>query len=289
MGGRPTGVLVTLVADPETRARVGARPRAGSRRGVRGGGGGGARRRPVVGARRGRSWSRSRLSVARGWDPVLRSGARAGDVLARARVARSRADAGLRLLKADAVDRLRVAVERQRRPAPPLAAGPEAAAAGATAMLDISDGLLRDGGRLARASRVVIDLDPRGARGRRGGPGRSGRGGGGAGLRAGRWRGALAARDLPGGARCRTDGGRSGRFGRPGRTSLPASSWAAATSATPGGTTSAEPDHSTGGGRGMPLRRLGRRTAPSKPRSEKVAPGTKKAGPRCRGPASQRW
>ncbi len=46
------------------------------------------------------------------------------------------------------------------RPQPPLTAGPEAAKAGATAMLDISDGLLRDATRLAKASAVVVDLDP---------------------------------------------------------------------------------------------------------------------------------
>ena len=91
-------------------------------------------------------------------EPVLRSGARDGDVLA---VCGSLglADAGLRLLRQGAVDRLPEAVERQRRPEPPLAAGPAAAAAGATSMLDLSDGLLRDGGRIAGASRVVIDLD----------------------------------------------------------------------------------------------------------------------------------
>ncbi|HEY8719743.1 MAG TPA: thiamine-phosphate kinase, partial [Pengzhenrongella sp.] len=39
-------------------------------------------------------------------------------------------------------------------------AGPVAARAGATSMLDLSDGLLRDAGRIARASGVVLDLDP---------------------------------------------------------------------------------------------------------------------------------
>ncbi|MCP3426255.1 thiamine-phosphate kinase [Rothia sp. AR01] len=44
------------------------------------------------------------------------------------------------------------------RPCPPLALGPAMAAAGARAMIDVSDGLLRDGGRVARASGVAIDL-----------------------------------------------------------------------------------------------------------------------------------
>jgi thiamine-monophosphate kinase len=38
-------------------------------------------------------------------------------------------------------------------------AGPAAAAAGATAMCDVSDGLLADTGHLAAASGVVVDLD----------------------------------------------------------------------------------------------------------------------------------
>jgi thiamine-monophosphate kinase len=91
-------------------------------------------------------------------EPVLRSGARPGDVLA-VHGSLGLSDAGLRLLRADAVDRLPEAVEVHRRPSPSLAAGPQAAAAGATAMLDVSDGLLRDGGRIARASGVVIEVD----------------------------------------------------------------------------------------------------------------------------------
>ena len=47
------------------------------------------------------------------------------------------------------------------RPTPDLAAGPAAAAAGATAMLDVSDGLLRDAGRIARASGVGHRPRPR--------------------------------------------------------------------------------------------------------------------------------
>src|SRR5690606_12065073 len=45
------------------------------------------------------------------------------------------------------------------RPTPPVALGPAAAAAGAHAMMDVSDGLLRDGGRVASASGVLVDLD----------------------------------------------------------------------------------------------------------------------------------
>jgi thiamine-monophosphate kinase len=53
----------------------------------------------------------------------------------------------------------RVLVEAHRRPLPPYALGPAAALAGATAMCDVSDGLLADLGHVASASGVVIDLD----------------------------------------------------------------------------------------------------------------------------------
>jgi thiamine-monophosphate kinase len=48
--------------------------------------------------------------------------------------------------------------EYHRRPRPPWEAGPEAADAGATAMIDLSDGLVRDLSRVAAASGVSIDL-----------------------------------------------------------------------------------------------------------------------------------
>lgn len=104
------------------------------------------------------------LGTLDGGSPVLRSGARAGDTLALAGTA-GHAAAGLALLESDVpVDSLgpaeRVFVDLQSRPRPPLDAGPEARAAGATAMLDISDGLLRDGRRLAQASNVMVALDP---------------------------------------------------------------------------------------------------------------------------------
>lgn len=90
--------------------------------------------------------------------PVLRSGARPGDVVAHAGVL-GRSAAGLALLEAGRADLDRALVDAHLRPVAPLAAGPVAAAAGATAMLDVSDGLLRDAGRIARASGVRIDLD----------------------------------------------------------------------------------------------------------------------------------
>lgn len=99
--------------------------------------------------------------------PVLRSGARPGDVVAHAGVLGFSA-AGLALLTAgaalpddgaqDARGPFSPFVAAYLRPDAPLGAGPAAADAGATAMLDVSDGLLRDAGRLARASGVVVDL-----------------------------------------------------------------------------------------------------------------------------------
>lgn len=93
---------------------------------------------------------------------VLRSGARAGDVVAHAGV-RGWSAAGLALLTS-ATDPSSVAhgerlVRGFLRPEPPVALGAVAADAGATALMDVSDGLLRDADRLARASRVTLDLD----------------------------------------------------------------------------------------------------------------------------------
>ncbi|WP_369126646.1 thiamine-phosphate kinase, partial [Kocuria tytonicola] len=57
---------------------------------------------------------------------------------------------------------LRDALElAQLRPRPPVTTGPALARAGALAMMDVSDGLLRDAGRIARASGLHIDLEPR--------------------------------------------------------------------------------------------------------------------------------
>ncbi|KJL28103.1 thiamine-phosphate kinase [Microbacterium oxydans] len=53
----------------------------------------------------------------------------------------------------------RGAVDAQLRPSPPIGLGPVASTAGATAMMDVSDGLALDAGRLAEASRVTLALD----------------------------------------------------------------------------------------------------------------------------------
>ena len=99
-----------------------------------------------------------------GRKPVQRSGAVPGDVLAVCGVL-GEAAAGLALLEstldyARLGSRERALAAVQSRPCPPLAAGPAAAVAGAHAMMDISDGLVRDAGRLCAASGVSVDLDP---------------------------------------------------------------------------------------------------------------------------------
>lgn len=109
-----------------------------------------------------------------GREPVLRSGARPGDVVAVSGTLGA-AGEGLRVLFAEAVDTAGVpdrerfaavaaahpeTIGAQLRPRPPIADGPLAARAGATAMLDLSDGLALDARRVAEASGVAIDLDP---------------------------------------------------------------------------------------------------------------------------------
>ncbi len=97
-----------------------------------------------------------------GREPVLRSGAQVGDTVAVAGTL-GRAAAGLALLESgnrDAVSAYDDLVNIQRRPNPPIQAGVAAAIAGATAMLDLSDGLARDAARIAKASSVTIQIDP---------------------------------------------------------------------------------------------------------------------------------
>jgi thiamine-monophosphate kinase len=87
---------------------------------------------------------------------VTRSGARAGDLVVLAgRLGRS--PAGQRQLQQGVTEG--TLVDAHRRPEPPYAAGPLLAAAGATSMCDVSDGLVSDVGHLATASHVAIDLE----------------------------------------------------------------------------------------------------------------------------------
>jgi thiamine-monophosphate kinase len=109
-----------------------------------------------------------------GRSPVLRSGARSGDVIAYSG-ALGLAAAGLALLFEEGLDAAGKAdrhlaealwrahpdlVAAQLRPSPPIGDGVLAALAGAHAMLDVSDGLAMDARRMARASGVRVVLDP---------------------------------------------------------------------------------------------------------------------------------
>ncbi len=103
-----------------------------------------------------------------GRQPVLRSGAQEGDVVAVSLGGGQRlgdASRGLMALRGWPAEELPedgfpsgTFIDAQLRPVPPIADGIAAAEAGATAMIDISDGLARDASRVARRSRVTIDL-----------------------------------------------------------------------------------------------------------------------------------
>jgi thiamine-monophosphate kinase len=126
------------------------------------------------------------LGDLEGRAPVLRSGARPGDVVAVAGPL-GRSAAGLALLSAGLGGAVRArdsapagfsrapeassgsapsggALERpdlvsaHLRPAPPYDAGPQAALLGATAMIDVSDGLVADLGHVADASGVQVEI-----------------------------------------------------------------------------------------------------------------------------------
>ncbi|MHB1172604.1 MAG: thiamine-phosphate kinase [Lacisediminihabitans sp.] len=113
------------------------------------------------------------LGDLEGRAPVLRSGARIGNVVAVSGVL-GEASRALRLLFEQAVDstgqpsaalatilrhRTPNPTAAQLAPRPPIADGRAAALAGATAMLDLSDGLALDAQRVAKASGVQITFD----------------------------------------------------------------------------------------------------------------------------------
>ena len=181
MGAVPTALLVSLVADPDlevewavdlARGIASLAEQAGA---------------PVVGGDLSSAppgvvvVSVTALGDLRGVAPVLRSGARPRDVVAvcgtlgwsgggLALYERGEPDPD-RVLAPDAGASVgtpslgerslavRALMRHHRAPLPPWRAGPRAAAAGAHALIDVSDGLVTDLGRVAAASRVRVDLD----------------------------------------------------------------------------------------------------------------------------------
>ena len=164
MGGVGTSILVTLVADPATPAAwardfarsIGERA---ADAGVAVAGGDLSSAPPGV-----LLVSITALGELGGREPVLRSGARPGDTVALCGTL-GRSAAGLFLLQREGAGASphggirRACLDHHRAPTSPVTAGPQAALAGATAMLDVSDGLLRDGSRIAASSGVRLDLD----------------------------------------------------------------------------------------------------------------------------------
>jgi thiamine-monophosphate kinase len=149
MGATPTALLVALCMPAELGGQL---PTVG-RRG-----------RPVGASVVGGDMSASpTLTIAvtalgdlAGRAPVVRSGARPGDVLALA--GRSGYAAAGYTVLSRGFRTPRLLVEAYRRPQVPYPAGPQAAALGATAMIDVSDGLLADVGHIAKASGVAVDV-----------------------------------------------------------------------------------------------------------------------------------
>ncbi|GAA4370431.1 thiamine-phosphate kinase [Actinomadura verrucosospora] len=155
MGANPTALLVGFAAPPATRADWAERLYDGLADECRAAGasvaGGDVVAAPRV------TLAITALGDLGGAAPLTRSGARPGDVVAvRGRL--GFAAAGLALLEAgrDGPEEL---IAAHRRPEPPYTAGEEARTHGATALLDVSDGLVQDLGHIAAASGVRIDLD----------------------------------------------------------------------------------------------------------------------------------
>lgn len=155
MGAHPTAFLVALGCPADTPVDVLERLNAGIRAEAE------LLNAPVVG---GDLVQSAQLTIAvtalgdlAGRAAIVRSGARAGDIVAVAgRLGYSAA--GLAALTAGRAEPA-LLIEAHCRPRPPYESGLIAAEAGATAMIDISDGLCADLGHIAKASDVRIDLD----------------------------------------------------------------------------------------------------------------------------------
>jgi thiamine-monophosphate kinase len=156
MGAVPTALLVALAAPPGLSSSWALELAAGlaaeaERAGATVAGGDTARFDVVLLAVTG-------LGDLQGRPPVTRAGARPGDVVAVAGPLGYSA-AGLALLEAGHREPADV-IAAHLRSTPPYDAGPEAAGLGATALMDVSDGLLADLAHIAGRSHVAIDVHP---------------------------------------------------------------------------------------------------------------------------------
>lgn len=171
MGATPTGLLVALAADPATEVDWALGLAEGIAAAAR------EASAPVLGGDLS-SAGPGTVMVAitavgdlGGRAAVRRDGARPGDVVAVCGTL-GRSGGGLQLLLADrgrthdapdAMSAHRVVhdlcLAHRTAGRPPWEQGPVAADAGATSMIDLSDGLVRDLGRIARASGVGVELD----------------------------------------------------------------------------------------------------------------------------------
>ncbi|MEW2005260.1 thiamine-phosphate kinase [Microbacterium sp. NPDC079208] len=172
MGARPTALLVALAVPRELRLSFVERLADGFREAC-------AALAPGCAVVGGDLTVSEVLTVAvtalgdlEGRPPVTRAGARSGDVVAVAGEL-GHAAHGLAVLfgrfrdgetpmpvdPAALAAGESAAVAAQLRPSPPIGLGVAAAAAGATAMMDVSDGLALDARRLAEASGVTLALD----------------------------------------------------------------------------------------------------------------------------------
>ena len=94
-----------------------------------------------------------------GREPILRTGAKPGDILAVSGTL-GQAACGLSLLQSgnqDAISAYDDWVNVQKRPMPPIQSGIDAV--NATSMLDVSDGLAKDAARIAKASGVKLTIN----------------------------------------------------------------------------------------------------------------------------------
>lgn len=97
------------------------------------------------------------LGQRRNQTVVTRYGAEVGDQVAVAGIL-GWSSAGLSCLMRGQLGPREV-IDKFRRPQPEYALAQKAAKSGATAMIDVSDGLLADAGHIAKASQVAIELD----------------------------------------------------------------------------------------------------------------------------------